>query len=131
MMDHELLQWCLHKTRWWTWSKTIWPPLIATPWWWSTLPTQKWNHDQEGKKLCATTTAPPIYLHKMRPRIKGKKIMGTYQRVIATPQWWLILPTQMKPWTRGKKMMGTYHRMIIAPQWWSIMFNAYTKWKHE
>jgi len=54
-MDHELLQWCLHKTRWWTWSKIVWPPTFATPWWWLTLPTQKWNHDHEGKKLWAPT----------------------------------------------------------------------------
>jgi hypothetical protein len=51
-----------------------------------TLPTQNETMTRKEKKLCATTTAPPFYLHKMKPRIKRKNIMGTYQSVIATPQ---------------------------------------------
>jgi len=69
-----LLQWCLHNTRWCTWSKIVWPPTIATPRWWFALPTQQRKHDQEGKANCATTTTPPFYLHKMKPWIEGEKL---------------------------------------------------------
>jgi hypothetical protein len=52
------------------------------------LPTQKQNHEHEGKTLCAPTTiAPPFCMHKMRPWIKGKIIMGTCHSMIITPQW--------------------------------------------
>ncbi len=50
---HGFLWWCLHKMRWWTQSKKLWPPTIATPQWWSMKP---WIG---RKKLCAPTTTTP------------------------------------------------------------------------
>ncbi len=69
-------------------DKEVWPPTTVAPWWWLMLPTQKRNHEHEGKTLCAPTTiAPPFCMHKMRPWIKGKIIMGTCHSMITTPQW--------------------------------------------
>ncbi len=78
MMDHELLWWCLYKTRWWTWSKKIWPLTTAAPWWRLTFLTQ--NETMNRKEKHYVNLPPPhhnddqFYLHKMRSIIEGKKL---------------------------------------------------------
>jgi len=116
-------------------DKIIWPLTKIAPWWWLRLLTQ--NKTMNRKEKHYVHLPPPhhnddqFYLHKMRPWIEGKKIMGICHSVIVAPQWWSILLIQMRPWTRGGKMMGTCHCMTIAPWRWWIMLNAYTKWEHE